>query len=290
MRLVSKVGRQQTTSSALICLFRKLGNMPISMSVFHARGICEIAERFETLPALLADASAQPEPLLDAIRVVEIPDRGMSNRKRWLQDCLPSPQVYRFREGDVRYLAQVEESYGLMIVSGDDRPRLLSIVRNIRSVLPSKIVVAFLSHCSPEERTLFLRRGADDVLHLDMHPKEGAARLAALLRRKSWAANKPEAIGTSKDRVALAVFSLCNGTLPKQNRQVLAALFLRMGRVVSFAMLIGASRTSDHWPSKRQLMVLVCGIRKHLHPDYAIETVRGEGYKLVVRNPPDTCN
>lgn len=253
------------------------------MNAVHARDLHRIAQRFDRRPKLLDEASTLKVRLAGAARVVEIPDRGLAGRQQWLDRCIPFEQTFRFRAGEFRYLAQAEQTFELLLLSGDDRAKLLPILRTVRDVFASKIVVPFMSHCSAEDRALLLRRGADDVLHLGVSPEEGAARMAALVRRQTWAANRQVEADRTISRAAAATAELrwlCAGPIAPQGQQVLAALFGNMGRVVPHMALTSAARTSDHWPSERQLHVIICGIRKHLRPQFVIDTLRGEGFRL----------
>lgn len=253
------------------------------MNAVHVRDLHQIAQRFDRRPKLMEEASTLKVRLADVARVLEIPDRGLAGRQQWLEHCIPLEQIFRFRAGEVRYMAQAEQTFELLVLSGDDRAKLLPILRSVRDVFASKIVVPFMSHCSAEDRALLLRRGADDVLHLGVSPEEGAARMAALVRRQTWMAIRQVEADRTINRAAAAAAELrwlCGGPIGPQGRQVLAALFGNMGRVVPHMALTSAARTSDHWPSDRQLHVIICGIRKHLRPQFVIDTLRGEGFRL----------
>lgn len=257
--------------------------MPVSMTAVHLRDLHKIAEHFNARPELLDEASMPSDQLSGGVRVLQFPDRGMVAREQWLQTCIPSREEYRFRAGEVRYLAQADQAFAVLVLSGDDCAKLLRALRDTRKLFANKIVVPFLSHSAPHDRALLLRRGADDVLHLGLSPQEGAVRLAALIRRQRWASSQQAEAELATERAAAAVAELqwlCPGPIGRQGRQVLAVLFAQFGKVVSRLSLSSAARTSSHWPSERQLHVIICSIRKHLRPPFLIETLRGEGFRL----------
>lgn len=261
--------------------------MSFSLSAHHSRVLSSldlarttVSSRSFDLPGFLDDDGS-------TFRLVEIADKACSLRRQWLSAFVECQQQFNYSQDVLGYLSQAEHAFTVLLVSGDDLRRVYAIIRDVRALLPGKIVVAVLSNVSPEISADLINRGADDVLHRHMTPQEGIGRLYALMRRREWAFGQRaiEERNAAKRRARLRALSPARLS-PKEER-ILTALADREGRVVSYRYIAScASRSWDGTDSMRSLHVTMSHLRRKLAAGVWIETERGHGYALRCASHP----
>lgn len=214
-------------------------------------------------------------------RLLEIPDRMCADRRLWLRQFLTCHQHYIHTFHSLDFLAQAEEAFDVVLVSGDDLRRVSSIVRHIRATLPSKAIVPVLSDCSRTDSTYLLNRGADDILHCGMPPVEATARLHAIMRRLEWrtrtAAEQAETGALHQRRLR----SLALARLSPSEEGLLTVLADHRGQLVPYSRIMSQIRRSGVQTAGRQsLAVIACHLRKKLVRGAEIVNHHGLGYAL----------
>lgn len=260
--------------------------MSFSLSAYHARVLesrrierSAVASQAYDLPASLKDDG-------ESFRLVEIADKTCHSRREWLNSLVECQQQFNYSHDAVRYLSQADRPFTVLLVSGDDRRRVYAILREVRALLPGKIVVAVLNNASSEVSADLIRRGADDVLHCQMERQEGIGRLCALLRRREWALGRQmaEEFGAAKRRARMRSLSFAHLT-PMEER-ILTVLAEREGRVVPYRSIASrVPRSWEEWDNLRSLHVTMCRLRRKLARGVRIETESGLGYALKLENP-----
>lgn len=223
---------------------------------------------------------------LGQIRVLHIPDRFRESREVWLRTFLRPSQQCTYRNGEIDFAAQHSVSFEILVISGDDRARVQSILRMMRKLLPSKVLVVVTANCTRSERVKFLTAGADDVLHLGMGPNEGAMRLHALSRRLAWRAEEFERTRReAEERKSLVrqISAMAHRPLTQQELLVLTLLLRKEGGAVPYREFLKVSEGKTLVASKASLSVVITHIRAKLDRKWEIRNLRGEGFLLRAR-------
>ena len=166
-------------------------------------------------------------------------------------------------------------------------PRLdgLTLLRRWRSAGRTHPVLILTARDAWHEKVAGIDAGADDYLTKPFHMEELLARVRALIRRAGGHASAtlqcgPLCLDTRTQRASVDGLPL---TLTSHEYRVLAYLMHHAGDVVSRAELIEHIYAQDFDRDSNTVEVFVARLRKKLPPE-AIETVRGQGYRLVA--PP----
>ena len=148
-------------------------------------------------------------------------------------------------------------------------------------------VLVLTSRGLEDERVLGLEAGADDYMVKPFSPKELAARIGAVLRRRRARERSPEAVEVAGLRVdPLTYTASADGQrleLARVEFRLLHFLMTHPGRLYSRAQL-----RQQVWPAEpsfeeRSVDVHITRLRKALAASghgQLIETVRGSGYRL----------
>lgn len=121
------------------------------------------------------------------VRIVGLRDRGFTRRLDWIADLFPEGELFPYDGLNIRYLAQAEKNFDVLLLHGDDIPRMSAIVRRWRQLLPSKLFLALCSSRSATNTAALLFAGADLVFGLDTPLALASAQTGALLSRASRA-------------------------------------------------------------------------------------------------------
>jgi hypothetical protein len=139
-----------------------------------------------TWKTALSDGVSQAPAALPAnlrVRSVGIADAGHQRRTDWLNTWVTNSDHFTFSPENMRILAQAWHSYDVIILHGDDPAAMAPILRQWRTVLRSKAIVAVLPHSTGDADTVLLNSGADTVIDLSDPPVLASAMVCTLIRR-----------------------------------------------------------------------------------------------------------
>lgn len=183
---------------------------------------------------------------------------------------------------DAHYLGETESydavvlDLGLPVIDG------LTVLKRWRDSGRSMPVLILTARDNWSEKVAGIDAGADDYLTKPFHMEELLARLRALIRRAHGRASAVLQCGdllldTRSGRVTIAGQPV---SLTSHEYKVLAYLMHRPGSVVSRTDLTEHIYAQDFDRDSNTIEVFVGRLRKKLPPEL-IETVRGQGYRLV---------
>lgn len=157
----------------------------------------------------------------------------------------------------------------------------LAVLRKWRAEKRSMPVLILTAHGTWTEKVEGLNAGADDYITKPFHIPEVVARLRALMRRKSGAA---DAILTHKDigLDTVAGKATVGGKaveLTASELRMLTYFMHRPGRVISQGELTEHLYALDDTAESNTIEVYISRLRRKLGRD-AITTVRGLGYRM----------
>lgn len=178
--------------------------------------------------------------------------------------------------GDVEPFDAVVLDLGLPVMDG------LSVLRRWRAAGRNMPVLLLTARDHWHDKVAGIDAGADDYLAKPFHMEELLARVRALIRRASGLAAPvltcgPLALDTRTSRVTLDGQAV---VLTSHEFKVLAYLLHHPGAVVSRTELTEHIYAQDFDRDSNTIEVFVGRLRKKL-PSGLIETVRGQGYRLV---------
>ncbi|WP_439609611.1 response regulator transcription factor [Hydrogenophaga sp.] len=178
--------------------------------------------------------------------------------------------------GDAEAFDAVVLDLGLPVLDG------LSVLKRWRSAGRAVPVLILTARDNWSEKVAGIDAGADDYLTKPFHMEELLARLRALIRRSSGLASPvlqcgELALDTRSGRVTLQGQTVA---LTSHEYKVLDYLMHRPGAVVSRTELTEHIYAQDFERDSNTIEVFVGRLRKKL-PPALIETVRGQGYRLV---------
>jgi two-component system OmpR family response regulator len=157
----------------------------------------------------------------------------------------------------------------------------LTVLRKWRAAKRDMPVLILTAHGTWTEKVEGLNAGADDYITKPFHIPEVVARLRALIRRKSGAANsvlthKDISLDTVAGRVAIAGKSV---NLTASELRMLTYFMHRAGRVISQNELMEHLYALEESAESNTIEVYISRLRRKLGRDI-ITTVRGLGYRM----------
>jgi two-component system OmpR family response regulator len=178
--------------------------------------------------------------------------------------------------GDTESFDAVVLDLGLPVLDG------LTVLQRWRAAGRTMPVLILTARDNWSEKVAGIDAGADDYLTKPFHTEELLARLRALIRRASGLASPvlhcgPIALDTRSARVTVADQPIA---LTSQEHKLLSYLMHRPGAVVSRIELTEHLYAQDFDRDSNTIEVFVGRLRKKLPAD-TIETLRGQGYRLV---------
>lgn len=178
--------------------------------------------------------------------------------------------------GDTEAFDVVVLDLGLPVLDG------LSVLQRWRAADRNMPVLILTARDNWSEKVAGIDAGADDYLTKPFHTEELLARLRALIRRASGLASPvlqcgELALDTRSARVTVAGEPV---SLTSHEHKLLAYLMHRPGAVVSRTELTEHIYAQDFDRDSNTIEVFIGRLRKKL-PAEAIETVRGQGYRLM---------
>jgi two-component system, OmpR family, response regulator len=182
-------------------------------------------------------------------------------------------------EGDTGAFDAVVLDLGLPQMDG------ITVLKKWRAAGRAMPVLILTARDNWHEKVAGIDAGADDYLTKPFHMEELLARLRALIRRAGGHASAELACGpvlldTRNSRVTVDGLAL---TLTSHEYRVLDYLMHHQGELVSRGDLIEHIYAQDYDRDSNTVEVFIARLRKKL-PAGMIETVRGQGYRLV--GPP----
>jgi two-component system OmpR family response regulator len=190
-------------------------------------------------------------------------------------------------DGEEAYHLGETEPYDAVVLDlGLPRVDGLTVLRRWRAAERAMPVLILTARDSWTEKVEGLNAGADDYLAKPFAMAELVARLNALIRRSNGVAKTELVFGEVRlDTAARAVSR--NGQavrLTALEYGMLAYLALHAGRPISKTELTEHLYAQDFDRDSNTLEVIVARLRRKLG-DQLIETVRGQGYRLIPTSP-----
>jgi two-component system OmpR family response regulator len=181
-------------------------------------------------------------------------------------------------QGETETYDAVVLDLGLPLIDG------LTVLKRWRDAGRNMPVLILTARDNWSEKVAGIDAGADDYLTKPFHMEELLARLRGLIRRSAGQGSPVLRCGelsldTRSGRVALSGNAV---TLTSHEFKVLDYLMHRPGAVVSRSELTEHIYAQDFERDSNTIEVFVGRLRKKLPADL-IETVRGQGYRLVVK-------
>jgi len=162
----------------------------------------------------------------------------------------------------------------------------LDVIRELRRSRGRSAPILIVSARSKvEDKVVGLDSDADDYLCKPFHIDELLARVRALLRRPANIRSKSVKVGSLILNCATGDI-LYNGQrveLRPSERQLLALLIRRSGRIVPKSLIADSLRTIDQELTPNSIEKMVSRLRKCLSRDtmgVELQTIRGDGYVL----------
>jgi len=185
---------------------------------------------------------------------------------------------------DAHFLGNTEAFDAVVLDLGLPLLDGLSVLRRWRAEGRGMPVLILTARDNWHEKVTGIDAGADDYLTKPFHTEELLARLRALIRRAGGLASPVLTCGelvldTRSGRVS---FQGTPVTLTSHEYKVLAYLMHRPGQLVSRGELTEHIYAQDFDRDSNTIEVFVGRLRRKLAADL-IETVRGQGYRLVPR-------
>ena len=183
---------------------------------------------------------------------------------------------------DAQFLGETESFDAVLLDLGLPQLDGLTVLQRWRAAGRTMPVLILTARDNWSEKVAGIDAGADDYLSKPFHMEELLARLRALIRRASGLASPllqcgALALDTRSGRVTVAGDTVA---LTSHEYKLLAYLMHRPDGVVSRTELTEHLYAQDFDRDSNTIEVFVGRLRKKL-PAAMIETVRGQGYRLV---------
>jgi two-component system, cell cycle response regulator CtrA len=188
---------------------------------------------------------------------------------------------------DVIDILAVYSFDAVVLSSRLDDMRAIEVLRQLRRAGNQTPVMMLIDRAdAASDAIAALHAGADDAVSRPVSFEELAARLTALVRRSHGHASTAISSGRLKVDLVSRVASVDGDVLGLTRREyeVLEALALRKGRVITKPALFDILYSGEDEPGMKIIDVFICKLRKKLTTALGghdpIETVWGRGYVL----------
>ena len=214
------------------------------------------------------------------LRYLSLPDSWRERRQSWMHEVFGETAEYPFRENDVRFLSRLEGTFDVLLVGGNDAPRVARILREHVAALAGIAVVSVMTGSSVDRRALVLKAGCDACFDTaSMAPEEARLRLGAIMQR--YEARQRDAMKERAHETMLREIADC-GLMTTRERRLVSYLIGRRGMTASYAAL-NTLMSQDMDPiSTAHLRVVVSKLRKKLRNGARIVAEGSWGYRLRI--------
>lgn len=204
-------------------------------------------------------------------RLIGLKDAGYPARLAWLHEWLPDADAFAYEETNTRLLAQAERPFRFLVLHGNDLRRMGRIIRDWRSIFPSKLIVALMSQSTPPERAELLRLGADNVFDLDTPSVVAEATLANTIKR--WMSAQSTGNCHSNPTIKL------RHPLTRTEEAIAAVLCEYSGEVVPYAAILTRIGKANSRGAVKCLQVQMQRLRSKVVSGLLIENRTSVGYR-----------
>lgn len=190
--------------------------------------------------------------------------------------------VDRAKSGEDGVFMGLNERYDAAILDlGLPKMQGIAVLGKWRTEKCDMPVLILTAHGTWTEKVEGLNAGADDYITKPFHIPEVVARLRALIRRKSGAANATLTHGEiSLDTAAgKATVAGCAVDLTASELRLLTYFMHRPGRIISQSELTERLYALDETAESNTIEVYISRLRRKLGREF-ITTVRGLGYRM----------
>lgn len=173
---------------------------------------------------------------------------------------------------DIVGYAKVAQPFAIVLDIGNDPKIVLDAIMELRAAEQRVLIIVTGSASEAVSAVESLAIGADDFIMHPVQPAELMMRLEILVARDA-----PDGIGGG-------IATRIQEALTSTEQDILSALYEAMPQTLSRDEIMWAVKRQKSAPDDRTLDVHVSHIRKKLsllHSDFAIETVRGRGFRLT---------
>lgn len=212
-----------------------------------------------------------PELSQIGIRVVGLPDRYYEARLAILKRWFPHASTHVFDDCDTQVLSQANRSLDVLVIHGREIERIGHILREWKSILPSKLIIAVIETDSPQKRCKLFDNGADMVLGIDTPDVVIPVWLGSILGRTAH--NKTVAV---KPDLGKAAFN--RPYLTSVERTLLKTLLSSEDVPVRYSQILSAIGKCENDDGLRSLRIAIWRLRKKIGDSIKIQSVRGLGY------------
>ena len=186
-------------------------------------------------------------------------------------------------------LAALEQSYYDLIISDIMMPKMdgYELVRSVRESGSSIPIMMITAKDAFDDMRLGFLSGSDDYMVKPVDEEEMLLRIAALLRRSRIVADRRLNIGGTELNFNSMSVTVAGKTesLPKKEFLLLFKLLSYPGRIFTRRQLMDEIWDLDSESDERTVDVHINRLRDRFrgNADFEIQTVRGLGYKAVLR-------
>lgn len=211
-------------------------------------------------------------------RYVDLHDNQSASRREWFSALPVKSTFYDFNSKPNIILSPCPIDFDVLALSGNDPARIISFMKQYKSMLTNKPKLAICCKSTPKSRASLLLAGIDDVIDINrMHQDEYIARTHAI-----WARYRHQCVMRHNNLAQterLARVSNPDRLSPKQ-RAILLHLLESPDQCASYESL-QIQAGSEYQPiTKDHLKVIISEIRKKLKSEFTIISDGNSFYRL----------
>jgi DNA-binding response OmpR family regulator len=211
-------------------------------------------------------------------RYISLNDCHVIQRDAFVQEIFPDVRRRAFADSETFALSKATDVYQILLIGGNDVPRMCRFLRHNQAILRSVIKIAVSCNLAPGERARLLNDGFDDVLCCRRtRVTEARARITAIdtrmeIARQARLASRPEQPDVTQ---------FCDpDSLTGREYEILAALAQNTGVAKSLDQICRSIKPDDPAKFKRSAKVVISKLRRKIASDCAILSDHNNGYVL----------